>query len=82
VSVTVFARNRTLPDLHVIDQGTVHRVSQMFLREDGAEPEELPYGAECGHLVTGCAETLDPVSCLECIAGQEALIEALKNRWR
>lgn len=81
MSVTVYARNRNLPELRVVEDGTVHRVMQMYLKlEGGSMNEEKPYAAECGRLITGCKEVTDDVNCLECLAGAEVMIEAIKER--
>lgn len=79
VSRTVFARDRRAPEVVVLDEGVTHRVAEMTIDLD-ADFVEQPYGAECGRLVSGCLVVDAPVDCLECLAGREALIEALKRR--
>ena len=80
MSVTVFARDRNKPEIRVVEGDIVHRVLQMYIKLDGIRSEEKPYAAECGRLINGCKEVADNVNCLECLAGAEVLIAALKER--
>ncbi len=78
---TIFARNTALAPLKVRDDviGVVHLVTEMAIAPNG---DERPYGAECGTLTWGMATVDDVVNCIECLAGREALIEAIKRRLR
>lgn len=82
MSRTVFARDRTLPTLVVLDDGVTHRVTVMTV--DPGEvydfTTDAPYTAECGRLIFGCMTIDAPVDCLECIAGREVLVDAFLKR--